>query len=61
MRRALDLVELHYGVKMKHARGEDKGLREARRDVEAVLERLKKDGRGMGEKWGKGGLKGRGE
>lgn len=43
MRRATDLVELHYGVKMKHAAGgEDQGLRQARKNVEAVLQRLKR-------------------
>ena len=37
MRRATDLVELHYGVKMKHKRGDDKDLQQARRDVDDVL------------------------
>ena len=41
MQRAMDLVELHYGVKMNHVQGEDAGLKEARKDVEAVLTRLK--------------------
>ena len=40
MQRATDLVELHYGVKVKHAQGLDKGLVEARRSVEGVMERL---------------------
>ena len=40
MQRATDLLELHYGVKMKHMQGEDAGLRQARRDVDMVLERL---------------------
>lgn len=57
--RATDLLELHYGVKMKHVQarreggvaggigggelGEiDKGLRQARKDVDGVLKRLKK-------------------
>ncbi len=41
MRRAMDLMDLHYGVKLKHVKGEDKELREARREVDEVLERLK--------------------
>ena len=41
MQRATDLVELHYGVKVKHARGLDSGLLQARRDVDRVLESLK--------------------
>jgi len=40
MQRAIDLVELHYGVKMNHMQGEDEGLRQARRDVDRVLEKL---------------------
>ena len=40
MQRATDLVELHYGVKMNHMEGEDAGLRQARRDVDKVLEKL---------------------
>ena len=40
MQRATDLVELHYGVKMNHMEGEDVGLRQARRDVDRVLEKL---------------------
>lgn len=39
--RATDLLELHYGVKMKHVRGEEKGLIHARKEVEGVLETLK--------------------
>lgn len=45
MQRAMDLVELHYGVKMKHVQeggGEDAALREARRRVDGVLEKLGK-------------------
>ena len=50
MQRATDLVELHYGVKMKHAEGMDKELAEARKRVEEVMESLKdtKMGRGQG-------------
>ncbi|KAL8829039.1 MAG: hypothetical protein Q9170_006341 [Blastenia crenularia] len=40
MQRATDLMELHYGVKMKHVQGEDRGLMQARRDVDAVLAKL---------------------
>lgn len=40
MQRAIDLVELHYGVKMKHMQGEDASLRQARREVDKVLEKL---------------------
>lgn len=40
MQRATDLLELHYGVKMKHMLGEDAGLTQARRDVDMVLEKL---------------------
>lgn len=40
MQRAIDLVELHHGVKMSHMEGEDAGLRLARRDVDRVLEEL---------------------
>jgi hypothetical protein len=40
MKRAIDLVELHYGVKISHMEGEDAGLRQARRDVDRVLEKL---------------------
>lgn len=39
--RATDLLELHYGVKMKHVRGEEKGLIYARKEVDGVLEMLK--------------------
>lgn len=40
MRRVVDLVGLHYGVKMNYKQGEDAGLRKARTDVERVLEKL---------------------
>ena len=42
MQRAIDLVALHYGVKMKHIQGDDEGLKQARRDVNAVLKGLSK-------------------
>ncbi len=37
----MNLMDLHYGVKLKHMRGEDQGLKEARREVDEVLERLR--------------------
>ena len=40
MKRVIDLVELHYGVKMNYMQGEDAGLKKARTDVERVLETL---------------------
>ena len=40
MKRVIDLVDLHYGVKMNYMHGEDAGLRKARTDVERVLEEL---------------------
>lgn len=39
--RATYLLELHYGFKMKHVRGEEKGLVYARKEVDGVLEMLK--------------------
>ncbi|KAL8850704.1 MAG: hypothetical protein Q9221_004352 [Calogaya cf. arnoldii] len=42
MERALDLIELHQGVKMKHVRGQDEGLMQARKDVDAVLAELER-------------------
>ncbi|KAL8762001.1 MAG: hypothetical protein Q9184_001948 [Pyrenodesmia sp. 2 TL-2023] len=42
MQRAMDLMELHYGVKIKHVQGEDRGLKQSRRDVDAVLAKLEK-------------------
>lgn len=44
--RAIDLLELHYGVKIKHVRGDDKGLSHARKEVEGVLEMLKSQRKG---------------
>lgn len=41
MQRATDLVELHYGVKVRYSAPEGgKELVRARRDVDGVLERL---------------------
>ena len=42
MKRAMDLMELHHGVKMKQVHGEDQGLMQARRNVDAVLAKLEK-------------------
>ena len=38
LQRALDLVDLHYSVKMKHVQGQDMGLKEARAEVDRVLQ-----------------------
>ena len=40
MQRAIDLMDLHCNVKIKHVQGEDAGLRQARREVNLVLEKL---------------------
>ncbi len=48
MQRATDLVELHYGVKVKYAGGLDRELVEARREVEGVMDRLRLGERGQG-------------
>ncbi|KAL8781592.1 MAG: hypothetical protein Q9213_005942 [Squamulea squamosa] len=52
MERAMDLMELHQGVKMKYARGEDQDLMQARKDVDAVLAELEKGvvERGVGKR-----------
>lgn len=42
MGRAMDLMGLHHWVKLKHVQGEDQGLMQARRDVDAVLAKLEK-------------------
>ncbi len=47
--RAKNLMDLHYGVKEKHAHGPDAGLEKARRDVETVIQDMK---RGAGRKKG---------
>ena len=52
MQRAIDLVDLHYGVKMKHAQGEDAALRQARKEVDMVLEKL--EGHGLNTKGSEG-------
>ncbi|KAL8927654.1 MAG: hypothetical protein Q9172_001283 [Xanthocarpia lactea] len=52
MERAMDLIELHQEVKMKHGRGEDQGLTQARKDVDAVLVELERVAaeRGLGSR-----------
>ncbi|KAI4099171.1 MAG: hypothetical protein LQ339_006112 [Xanthoria mediterranea] len=40
LERALDLIELHQGVKMTHVQGQDQGLTQARKDVDTVLAEL---------------------
>ena len=40
MQRATDLLDLHYGVKVKQAAGLDEGLKQARRDVDRVVREL---------------------
>ena len=45
LQRAIDLVDLHYGVKMKHVQKLDTGLQKARLDVKAVEERLRSGSR----------------
>ena len=42
MERAMDLIELHQGVKMTHVRGQDHGLTQARKEVDAVLAELER-------------------
>ncbi|KAL8944163.1 MAG: hypothetical protein Q9216_000587 [Gyalolechia sp. 2 TL-2023] len=42
MERAMDLMALHHGVKMKHVQGENRELVQARKDVDAVLAKLSK-------------------
>lgn len=42
MQRAMDLVELHYGVKINHIQGGDGELKEAREGVSRVLEKLQR-------------------
>lgn len=42
LQRAMDLIDLHHAVKLKHMQGEDRGLMQARRDVDAVLAKLQR-------------------
>ena len=46
MRRAKDLVDLHYGLKMKHVEGDDMGLEQARKNVQEIFRKLKVQERG---------------
>ena len=43
LQRAMDLVDLHYGVKEKHMQGLDMGLQKARRDVQRAMEGFDKE------------------
>lgn len=47
LQRAIDLMDLHYGLKMKHVQSLDRGLQKARFEVDGALQRLKGDGKGM--------------
>ncbi|MCJ1316654.1 hypothetical protein MMC15_001975 [Xylographa vitiligo] len=40
LQRAMDLVDLHYGVKEKHKHGTDMELQKARQDVRRVMESM---------------------
>ena len=42
LQRALDLVDLHYGVKVKHQEGTDRSLQAARAEVNEVLRSLQR-------------------
>ena len=42
LQRALDLVDLHYGMKEKHVQGSDMGLQAAREEVNKVLRDLQR-------------------
>ena len=54
LQRALDLVELHYGVKERYARGEDMGLGKAREMVARVVEGMGgKEGERLRGEWGR--------
>ncbi|MCJ1485045.1 hypothetical protein MMC06_005218 [Schaereria dolodes] len=46
LQRAIDLVDLHYGVKVKHMQGSDMGLQRARSEVQGVMEKLRMEGKG---------------
>ena len=41
LRRVFDLMELHETLKLRHARGQDAGLEEARRQVDAAVKLLR--------------------
>lgn len=47
LQRAIDLMDLHYGLKMKHVQSLDMCLQKARFEVDAALRRLKEDGKGF--------------
>lgn len=47
LQRAVDLMDLHYGLKMKHVQSLDRGLQKARFEVDGALQRLKENNKGM--------------
>ena len=50
LQRAIDLMDLHYGLKMKHVQSLDMDLHKARIEVNGALQRLKEDGKGSAGK-----------
>ncbi|MCJ1306530.1 hypothetical protein MMC25_000173 [Agyrium rufum] len=46
LQRAIDLVDLHHGVKEKHTHGLDMSLQQARRDVDVIAQRMLDKSRG---------------
>lgn len=51
MQRAMDLVELHYGVKMNHLQAGNTELKQARTDVDRVLEKLERQKQNTSTRW----------
>ncbi|KAL6715863.1 hypothetical protein ACLMJK_006824 [Lecanora helva] len=43
MQRVTDLMDLHHGVKIGHVRGEDAGLKQAREDIDRVIQNLERN------------------
>lgn len=43
LQRARDLVDLHYNLKVKHMEGHDSDLKQARSNVDEVLQSLEKE------------------
>ena len=50
LQRAINLMDLHYGFKMKHVQNLDMGLQKARFDVNGAVEKLREDGKGSVDK-----------
>ena len=46
LQRAIKLMDLHYGLKMKHVQSLDMGLQKARVELNGALQRLKEEGKG---------------